>query len=437
MFSLFRCLPGILIYAAALGAVRAGPADPVSAGGYFAAPEAAVALALHDSPGLAALRARAEALAAVPSQAGALPDPMIGLNAMSFPVDSFDRSKEPMTQLQLEVRQDLPFPGKRGLMERAAAFEAEASAQSVDEAQLQLRGDVQAAWWRLFYLDRALELVDRNLDLLRQLVDIAQTRYKVGEGLQQDVLLAQVERSQLADSRLQLTGERRGEVARFNALLGRDAAAPVTLPTATNANIALPEPRPLATLLEAADAARPRLTERRTQLQAADARVELARRERLPDFSLGAAYGFRDGRDPDGSARDDLASLSLSMRVPLYADRKQNRAVDQRNSERLQQRYEFEQVRDQVHAEVAAALADYDQAREQARLFDAGIIPQARQTVASMRAGYQVNKVDFLNLVRAQITLYNHETRYWQALSDAHRALARLNAAVGREVFDE
>ncbi len=105
--------------------------------------------------------------------------------------------------------------------------------------------------------------------------------------------------------------------------------------------------------------------------------------------------------------------------MPLYAGRKQNRAVDQRNSERLQQRYELQQERDGVQTAVATALADYEQARQQTRLFETGIIPQARQTVASMRAGYQVNKVDFLNLVRAQITLYNHETGYWQSLAEA------------------
>ena len=54
-----------------------------------------------------------------------------------------------------------------------------------------------------------------------------------------------------------------------------------------------------------------------------------------------------------------------------------------------------------------------------------------------MLAGYQVNKVDFLNLVRAQITLYNHETRYWQALSMANQAKAKLAAAIGKETIDE
>ena len=51
-----------------------------------------------------------------------------------------------------------------------------------------------------------------------------------------------------------------------------------------------------------------------------------------------------------------------------------------------------------------------------------------------MLAAYQVNRVDFLNLVRAQITLYNYETQYWKALARANQSLARLDAAVGQKV---
>ena len=53
---------------------------------------------------------------------------------------------------------------------------------------------------------------------------------------------------------------------------------------------------------------------------------------------------------------------------------------------------------------------------------------------ASMPAAYQVNKADFLNLVRAQVTLYNYETQYWKALSSGWQAWARLEAAVGTAI---
>ena len=130
--------------------------------------ENAVAIAIEGNPGLAEMRSRAEAMAAIPLQAGALPDPMVSLNALNFPTDSFDRDQEAMTQLQIGIEQSLPFPGKLGLKERAAEFEADAVASNVDETQLRLMHKVKQAWWQIVYLDRALEIVSRNQDLLRQ-----------------------------------------------------------------------------------------------------------------------------------------------------------------------------------------------------------------------------------------------------------------------------
>ncbi|MGD2055443.1 MAG: TolC family protein, partial [Gammaproteobacteria bacterium] len=339
------------------------------------------------------------------------------------------------TQLQFGIEQALPFPGKLGLKERAAEFDADAASSNVDEARLLLIRNVKQTWWQIFYLDRALETVTRNQNLLRQFVEIARTRYTVGEGLQQEVLLAQVELSRLFDRQVQLQGMRGEQAARLNALLAHGAGTPVVLPGEVNDVLARPQPE--AKLYMRAEASRPLLEQRRQEIEAARARRDFAERDRYPDFSLGAAYGFRQGENADGSSRPDFASVRLGMSLPLYAGSKQDKAVDQRTSELLQKRYALQDEWNKVQAEIAAALADYQRASEQVQLFRTGIIPQARQSVASMLSGYQVNKVDFLNLVRSQVTLYDYETQYWKSFSEANQALARLAAAVGGEVSDE
>lgn len=387
------------------------------------------------NPGLAEMQARAEAMAAIPPQAGSLPDPMLSLNALNFPTDTFNRDQEPMTQLQLGIEQSLPFPGKLGLKEEAAEFEAAAAASNVDETRLRLVRKVKQVWWQIFYLDRALEIVAHNKNLLHQFVEIAQTKYKVGEGLQQEVLLAQVELSRLLDRQNELQGLRRQQAARLNALLDRNVTAEVILPGQADESLhgLLPE----ADLYARAEKYRPLLKQKRHEVEAARSRRDFSRRDRYPDFKLGAAYGFRDGENPDGSSRADFASVRIGMSVPLYAGRKQDKAVDQRTSELLQKKYSLQDEWGRVQAEIESARADYERASEQVQLFKTGIIPQARQSVASMLSGYQVNKVDFLNLVQAQITLYDYETRYWKSLSEANQALADLAAAVGEEVVSE
>lgn len=396
--------------------------------------QAATQKVTQDNPDLAQMLARAQAMAAIPSQEGSLPDPQINFNAMSLPVDSFSTRPVDMTQMSFGLSQAIPFPGKLALKEQAAGYEAEAANLNADEVRLRLISDVKTLWWQVFYLDRALEIVASNHSLLQQFVDIARSKYEVGEGLQQDVLLAQLELSKLLDQKIGLTGLRRSTVAGLNALLNQPANRPVlvtsTLP------LQLPDIKTENQLYQQAETARPLLTSERQGINAAQSRLELANKDRLPDFNVEAAYGARAAM-PDGTRRSDLLSLGVSMNVPIFAGSKQEKAIDQRTSELMQQRYILQDKWNGVRAQISQSHSDYQRAQQQFVLFDTGIIPQARQTVASMLAGYQVSQVDFLNLVRSQITLFEYETQYWKAFTEAQQALAQLSADVGEDTIYE
>ena len=144
--------------------------------------ESAIEIALLNNPGLMEIGLRAEAAAAVPSQAGSLPDPMLNLLAANLPVDSFDLNQENMTQMRIGISQAFPFPGKLRLKKEAAEFEAAATEHDYAQARLNLVRDIKIEWWRLFYLDRTLEIVDRNLELMRGLVEIAGQNTKLERG---------------------------------------------------------------------------------------------------------------------------------------------------------------------------------------------------------------------------------------------------------------
>lgn len=392
-------------------------------------------LARDHNPGLAAAAAGVKAMQAIPAQAGSLPDPVLRLGAMNLPVNSFSLSQESMTQVQIGLSQKLPFPGKLGLQQSMAAYRADVAGLEYVEASLKLTRDVRIAWWNLCYLDRAIEIARHNQTLLRQFVRIAEAKYKTGEGLQQDVLLAQVELSKLLDVEIILTGNRKSQASWLNAQLGRSADSELILPVTVNES--LPAAPGEAWLLQKAGATRPALMAKAREVRSAAAQVALAEKNYYPDFTLAGDYGVRQGRDPNGRLRPDLASVQLSFTLPIYSSNKQAKEVDQRQAEEARAGFALEDARRGVEAEALMALADYQRSSSQASLFKAGIIPQASQTVASMLSGFQVGKVDFLNLVGSQITLYNYETQYWKVLAEANQAYARLIAAAGGELDHE
>lgn len=397
----------------------------------------AVSMALDHSLELASLRAQSEAVRAASSQAGALPDPTLSLNAMNMPTDTFSLSQEPMTQMQLAISQSFPFPGKRKLRRESVEFRATATDQMLAERRVAIVGDVRSAWWQLMSLDKALQIVEQNKDLMRDFVQIAQTKYKVGSGLQQDVLLAQLELSRLLEREFRIQGTRRGAQAELNSLMNRPPDWALTLPAMPD-NTELRELPAERQLLQQAGNTRALIDVQRDLVDSAQASLELARKDRYPDLKLGVGYGFRQGYDPlRSSDRSDLLTVMLSINLPLYSGSKQTKAVEQRAHEVSRQTLIMQDTLRGVEAAVSRNLADYLAARNQVLLLDTAIIPQAQQTVSSMLAGYQVNQVDFLNLVNTQITLYNAQINYWESLGRAKQALAKLASATGVEALYE
>lgn len=390
----------------------------------------AVRLAISDNSALTAQGEHARSMRAIAPQVGSLPDPVLSLNALNLPVNSFSTTQENMTQIQVGFSQAMPFPGKLGLREDAANMFADAAEYDTAEFRLQLISRVKGGWWNLFYLDRSLETVKRNKVLLRQLIRIAETKYKVGKGLQQDVLLAQLELSKLLDVGITLKAGRKREAANLNALINRPAHDEIRLPQSVDET--LPESVKESVLAEQAITSRPVLFRQRKYIDASNKHVALAEKDYYPDFNLGAVYGLRRGINPvNNRSRDDFTSVKLSMTLPFFTGTRQDHQLEQRKAELARSQFSYQDIKEIVLVEVSQALADYEKAREQGLLFKTGIIPQAHQTVASMLAAYQVNKVDFLNLVGAQVTLYNYETQYWKSLAEANQSMARLDAAVG------
>src|SRR5215470_14733298 len=74
--------------------------------------------AARNNPELRAAQKRVEAARQRPRQEGALPDPMmsVGYASINVPLPGFGLGSEPVANIGVMVTQELPYPGKRGLM---------------------------------------------------------------------------------------------------------------------------------------------------------------------------------------------------------------------------------------------------------------------------------------------------------------------------------
>ena len=449
---------GVLILTAVLMATGAGRALAQSVAGVPASPasasddlEALISAALSVHPSIHAARDRVEAARAAVGPAGALPDPMLGVGVMNVPLGGRDpENMASMRMATVGISQTFLYPGKLGLRRRVAELELAAAEARLEAARWAVREEVTAAYADLAFLDRALEIVARNEQLLANFIRVTESRYGVGTGGQQDVLKARVEAARLAEEAVSLTERRGAALARLNAALNRPTETPVVGPAIPEriARAAVPDSAgrirftssalgsratgsplpPLAALQEEAIRRSPALRAHQAMIEAQGARVELARRAYLPDFDISVQYGQRSGAS-------DVVSAMVSVPVPLRKGQRQDLQVREAEAELSALRAEHHERANAIRAAVAAAYADLERDRAQLALYVASIIPQGRAALESATASFQVGRVDFLTLLENQATLYNYETAYHDALARFAGRLAELERTAGQEIL--
>lgn len=404
---------------------------------------------------LLAARREAEAARARIPQAGALPDPVVGFGVMNVPVASPSLGRDMMTMTTIQLGERLPWPGKLGLREGTARSRAEAAVWEVEAVGNRVRSRVKAEYYRVYFIDRAIEVTVRNERLLTDFAQVTAARYGVGTAAQPDVLKAQVERTRLDDQLVALREQRAGAVARLNALVGRSPDTPLPgaeLPGDVRA-AALDAPadlhfasgalsgvlddggggsvQGLPTIEELRRLAlqhNPAIQAWKQRVAAEQQALALARLATRPDIQLSASYGRR----PE---LGDFFSFNVSLPVPVFAGRKQNQAVVEGTATLGRREAELAEAVDALNAEITSLVAALARSRDQLVLLMDGILPQARATLASATASYRVGRVDFLTLLDAQVTLYRHELDYHRKLTDFATDLAALERAVGTEIL--
>jgi cobalt-zinc-cadmium efflux system outer membrane protein len=388
-----------------------------------------VAEALRNSPEIRA--AGNERLAAQHrvSPAGALDDPMLEAGVLNAPLRSSDTfRREDMTMKMLGLSQKFPFPGKRDLRQDVAAKDAESVAYAYRETVNRVIRDVKVSYFELAYVAESARLVEKNRQVLGQFLKISESRHSVGQGNQSDVLKAQTQLSKMTDELIKLTRERRAIEAELIRALGRGSGAGAPAPAALRLQEA---PLELESLLESARRERPQLLGLKSLVDRGGKALDLARQDYYPDFDVKFSYGQRD-KTLDGMPRDDLVSVTVAINLPVWRASKRDPRVAEAMAMRDQAMDLYQAQLNELSSKLRQQVANAEQNLKSARLYESGILPQARLAVESSLAAYRVNRVDFLTLLDSQMSVLNYEVSHAAALSGYNKALAEIDFLTGK-----
>ena len=378
--------------------------------------------ALKNNPNLIAAISKANAFKEVPSQMGTLDDPKIEIGLLKVPTNTLSMN-DPMKEIT--VMQSLPYPGKLSLKSEMAQKEAEAAEEEYRDMEVKLIQMVKNSYYELYFVYKAVEITERNKLTLQDFVKIAEVKYSVGLGLQQDVLKAQVELSKTIDNLIRLEQERQSAEARLNILMNRLPQSPLgrledikksefkfTIEELQSISV---ENRPLLKGLE-------------KMIERYRAAYNLARLEYYPDFDVGLSLG---------QERNNMNSVSgkFSMNIPLWYKTKQDKKVAEESHNINTATHRYNAAKNDIFMRIKEIMAEEEKGRKLIDLFATGIIPQATQSLGSALAGYQVNKIDFLTLLDNQITLFDYQIQYERVFTEYEKKLAELESVVGKRLF--
>ncbi len=386
-----------------------------------------VAEALANNPDLKAAESRWHLYDNKVTPASSLDDPQLSFDFSNYPIDTLAANETAMTGDDLKLSQKFPFPGKLAAKGEIAQQQALWYRQVYRDGRLQLAARVKDAYYRLFFRDRAIAIIQKNIAALDDFIKLTETRYQVGKGLQQDVLKAQVERSKLMATLFTQKQERESALADLNTLVGRPVDTPATSP----ADLAMPRNLPAAAELQhESEQERPLYAAYLSVIDRYKAQRKLAKLDYWPDFNLWAGYRIRENAPGDPVSGTDFVSAGVTVNLPVYRAKRQA-AVAEADSGVRMALAQFADFRNKVSFGIQDAYAKAEKNRDQTLLYRTGVIPQAQQSYQAALAGYQVGKIDFLTLIDNLLTLYRYQIDYYRVLADYQRNVAHLEAVSG------
>jgi outer membrane protein TolC len=340
-----------------------------------------------------------------------------------------------MTQKQVALSQKFPWFGKLDLRAQQAVIVALRQEALLEAKKLEIARQVATDYFELGYVDRSLEINRRLFEMVRQLLRVAETRYATGQGLQQDVLQAQVELSRLMDEKIDLRKMRRMLEDRINGLMNREIFSSVEPEEPTYGDEALET----KALLQVALQGNPWLKVRQAEIDIANLEVELAEKDYWPDMDVRVAYGQRE-EDFTGRSLPDFFSAAVILNLPVWQKNRQDSKLAASRADYQAAVKAYRNTISRLPHQLDALVTEINDTQSNYRLYTKGLLLQADHWSQAAASSYEVGKVDFNTMINAKLKLLRFEQqalRYRKTVLQKRAELGELSGTLLQDSAEE
>ncbi len=383
-----------------------------------------IQFALRQNPDIQAARKRMEAFAHQVPIAGSLQDPMLGMTFFPEQVQTAAGQQE----FALAVNQKFPWHGKLNARAELAESQTNVARAQLAAVELATIAKVKRAYYELYFIQQAISVTEADQKLLREIRDVANSRYKAGRTSQQDLLRAELEISNVENELIRL----RQRLESTQAKLARTLhIAPQTKVRALDHVPPERLPQDLEWLQRQAVAARPELHAQLAALERDRQAVGLAQLDYKPDVTLGATWidVATAGISPVANGRDSFL-INAGINLPIYRKRL-DASVRSTEAKAVSTARTYDSLRDATLEEVMDLFVQAQSQQELLTLFREDILPKARQTLEVSSRAYNTGQVDFLQLIDNWRQLLRYEISYRRLEASLRQVMAELERVVG------
>ena len=361
----------------------------------------------------------------VPNQVSALPETHLSVQQFSVgsPRPFAGYSNSDFAYIGFGASQDIPYPGKRQLRAHVAEHEADSMEAQTDSVRRAVVGNLKTVYFRLAYIQQTLGVLEKSDQLLNQVQEATEARYRVGQGNQQDVLKAQLQHTKILQEIAHHHQEEGLLEAQIKQALGRpQESADIVAETLTVRGLLYSA----AELLQKAREQNPDVHAKQASIRKQETQVELAHKNFRPDFNVQYAY------EHNGSQARDYYMATFGVRLPNRGRQKAELAEAKQNQERARQELDAESQR--VFSEVQQQYVRAKTSEERLKIYSDGLVPQSEATFQSALSAYQSNRQDFESLLSGFLDVLNLDLEYRNELVEHESALAELERLTGVDV---
>ena len=359
-----------------------------------------------------------------------LKDPKLKFGVGSLPVDSFAFDQASMTNVSIGIAQEFGRGSTHSLQKKKLYQQADSTEFQIKARELDVINNMTKLWLELGYQQKTHQILVENKKLMKEMARYIKTDYSLGQSEAHDLLNAEIQIIKL-DEKLQVNEQMQQRIfSQLSEWLGAKWLSQQTslsaMPSLTwdklDEYLSQVQGEEFYRLLMT----HPMIEIAQSQIDTNRTQVSIAEEAYTPKFSVEMKYGFRQGNENDGQSASDLVSAFLTMDLPLFTNKRQDKSYASAQYQVVEAKSNKAVILSQMNAQVNTLLVDRYNLEQRLKRYNNSLLPQMKSKTKAVERGYQNNTTQFEEVINSLTDELAIEIEKWRLVTDLNKTNSNL-----------